>query len=144
MYSNWRESSHLNKYICCYHCQFTLAIFSWTKSKKSRAFLEFRPYSAFNFGSRNRRPKAENFPFWPKGRNSGILLLFWVLAIFWANTSPDILFVNQVITYCLFDLPVKLEQVHPYCTSGLFGNCVQIFLPKSNVNTSFPKHKDAK
>ena len=51
-----------------------MAIFSWTKSKKSRAFLEFRPYSAFNFGGRNRRPKAENFPFWPKGRNSGIPL----------------------------------------------------------------------
>ena len=58
-----------------------------------------------------------------------------------ANTSPDILFVNQVITYCLFDLPVKLEQVHPYRASGLFGNCVQIFFPKSNVNTSFPKYK---
>ena len=42
--------------------------------KKSRAFLEFRPYSAFNFGGRNQRPKAENFPFWPKGRNSGIPL----------------------------------------------------------------------
>ena len=52
--------------------------------------------------------------------------------------------VNQVITYCLFDLPVKLEQVHPYRVSGLFGNCVQIFLPKSNVNTSFPKYKDTK
>ena len=47
---------------------------NWRKSKKSRAFLEFRPYSAFNFGGRNRRPKAENFPFWPKGRNSGIPL----------------------------------------------------------------------
>ena len=41
------------------------------KEKKSRAFLEFRPYSAFTFGGRNRKPKGENFPFWPKDRNSG-------------------------------------------------------------------------
>ena len=32
------------------------------------------PYSASKFGGRNRRPKAENFPVWPKGRNSGIPL----------------------------------------------------------------------
>ena len=42
---------------------------------QERAFLEFRlefrPYSAFTFGGRNRRPKGENFPFWPKDRNSG-------------------------------------------------------------------------
>ena len=38
------------------------------------AFLEFRPYSAFNFGSRNRKPKAENFPFRPKVSASGIPL----------------------------------------------------------------------
>ena len=38
------------------------------------AFLEFRPYSAFTFGGRNRKPKVENFPFWPKDRNSGIPL----------------------------------------------------------------------
>jgi len=30
------------------------------------ASLEFRPYSAFNFGGLNQRPKAENFPFWPE------------------------------------------------------------------------------
>ena len=46
------------------------------KSKKSRAFLEFRPYSAFNFGGRNRKPKAENFRFWPKVSASGIPLHF--------------------------------------------------------------------
>ena len=39
------------------------------------AFLEFRPYSAFNFGGRNRRPKAENFQFRPKISASGIPLL---------------------------------------------------------------------
>ena len=27
------------------------------------AFLVFWSYSAFNFGSRNQKPKAENFPF---------------------------------------------------------------------------------
>ena len=43
--------------------------------KKSRAFLEFRPYSAFNFGGRNRKLKAENFPFRPKVSASGIPLL---------------------------------------------------------------------
>ena len=52
-----------------------MAIFSWTKSKKSRAFLEFRPYSAFTFGGRNRKPKAENFRFWPKVSASGIPLV---------------------------------------------------------------------
>ena len=51
-----------------------MAIFSWTKSKKSRAFLEFWPYSAYNFGGRNRKPKAENFPFRPKVSASGIPL----------------------------------------------------------------------
>ena len=45
-----------------------MAIFSRTKSKKSRAFLEFRPYSAFNFGGRNRKPKAEKFLFGLKFR----------------------------------------------------------------------------
>ena len=39
------------------------------------AFLEFRPYSAFNFGGRNRKPKAENFPFRPKVSASGIPLV---------------------------------------------------------------------
>ena len=52
-----------------------MAIFSWTKSKKSRAFLEFQPYSAFNFGGRNRKAKAENFPFRPKVLASGIPLI---------------------------------------------------------------------
>ena len=42
--------------------------------KKSRAFLEFRPYSAFTFGGRNRKPKAENFRFRPKVSASGIPL----------------------------------------------------------------------
>ena len=53
--------------------KFEKNFFFWKKPKKrkSRAFLEFRPYSAFNFGGRNRKPKGENFPFWPKDRNSG-------------------------------------------------------------------------
>jgi hypothetical protein len=39
-----------------------------------RKFLRFdiRPYSAFKFGGRNRRPKAENFRFRPKISASGI------------------------------------------------------------------------
>ena len=45
--------------------------------KKSKAFLEFRPYSAFTFGGRNQKPKAENFPFRPKVSASGIPLGFW-------------------------------------------------------------------
>ena len=43
--------------------------------KKSRAFLEFRPYSAFTFGGQNRKPKAENFRFRPKVSASGIPLV---------------------------------------------------------------------
>ena len=46
------------------------------EKKKSRAFLEFRPYSAFNFGGRNRKPEAENFWFRPKVSASGIPLMF--------------------------------------------------------------------
>ena len=55
-----------------------------------RAFLEFRPYSAFNFGGRNRRPKAENFPFWPKGQNSGIPL-HWKLLIRSGTTDHHVM-----------------------------------------------------
>ena len=49
--------------------------------KKSRAFLEFRPYSAFTFGGRNRKPKAENFRFRPKVSASGIPLYFTIRII---------------------------------------------------------------
>ena len=48
-----------------------MAIFSWTKSKKSRA-LEFRPYSAFNFGGRNRKPKTFLF-----GQKFRLLVYHW-------------------------------------------------------------------
>jgi hypothetical protein len=37
--------------------------------------FDFRPYSAFKFGGRNRRPKAENFRFGPKISASGIPLI---------------------------------------------------------------------
>ena len=47
-------------------------MFSWTKSKKSRA-LEFRPYSAFNFGGRNRQPKTFLF-----GRKFRLLVYHWL------------------------------------------------------------------
>ena len=58
--------------------------------KKSRAILEFRPYSVFNFGGRNRRPKAENFPFWPKGRNSGIPLK-------WSAHFANVILTNRIL-----------------------------------------------
>ena len=47
--------------------------------QKFGAFLELRPYSAFIFGGRNRKTKAENFPFWPKLSASGIPLLNYSL-----------------------------------------------------------------
>ena len=37
--------------------------------------FDFRPYSAFIFGSRNRRPNSENFRFRPKISASGIPLI---------------------------------------------------------------------
>ena len=36
--------------------------------------FDIRPFSAFKFGGRNRRPKAENVRFQPKISASGILL----------------------------------------------------------------------
>ena len=42
--------------------------------RKKNVKFDFRPYSAFKFGGRNRRPKAENFRFWPKISASGIPL----------------------------------------------------------------------
>ena len=38
--------------------------------------LDIRPYSAFNFGGRNRKPKGENFRFRPKISASGMPLPF--------------------------------------------------------------------
>ena len=37
--------------------------------------FDFLPYSAFIFGGRNQRPKAENLRFWPKISASGIPLV---------------------------------------------------------------------
>ena len=37
--------------------------------------FDIRPFSAFKFGSRNRRPKAENLHFWQKISASGIPLI---------------------------------------------------------------------
>ena len=42
--------------------------------EKSLTF-DFRPYSAFIFGGRNRKPNSENFRFRPKVSASGIPLL---------------------------------------------------------------------
>ena len=47
--------------------------------------FDIRPFSAFTFGGRNRRPKAENFRFRPKILASGIPLIDYVVFLLFEN-----------------------------------------------------------
>ena len=81
-----------------------LAIFSGilTVHLEEIVKFDFRPYSAFKFGSRNRKPNSENFRFRPKISASGIPLFcthFWEvdhpLWDVWMEKKTQILIAHQ-------------------------------------------------
>ena len=68
LYSNWRKFSNLNKFFLLPLIIYIGNIF--VNLEKILKF-DFRPYSAFKFGGRNRKPNSENFRFRPKISASG-------------------------------------------------------------------------
>ena len=73
----------------CFVNQVNLSVLKAMNGLHLEKILKFdiRPYSAFNFGGRNRKPKAENFHFWPKVSASGIPLLTYM--VFSNHTFQD-------------------------------------------------------